>query len=92
MRQIRNFGFMPPVQEPDVHHPAQPCGGAGKQRGQPACAQHAVRPAYYPAAHRQGFGSHLPVGNHYFQLADRTVPALQVPASQGVGASGDQLL
>ena len=35
MAQIRNFGFMPPVQEPDVQHPARPCGGIGEQRGKP---------------------------------------------------------
>ena len=92
MAQIQNFGFVAPVQEPDVHHPARPCGRSGQQRGQPACAQHALRPAHHPAAHRQGPGSHLPVGNHHFQLADRAVPALQVPAPPGIGASGDQLL
>ena len=35
MAQIRNFGFMPPVQESDFQHAPRPCGGIGKQRGKP---------------------------------------------------------
>ena len=35
MAQIRNFGFVPPVQESDFQHAPRPCGGIGKQRGKP---------------------------------------------------------
>ena len=35
MRQIRNFGFEPPIQEPDVQHAPRPCGGAGQLRRPP---------------------------------------------------------
>ena len=31
--QIQNFGFIAPVQEPDIQHPARPRGGAGQLGG-----------------------------------------------------------
>ena len=92
MRQIRNFGFVAPLQEPHVHHAPRPCGGAGQLGGQPACAQHALCHPHHPAAHRQGLGSHIPVGDDHQQLTDRAVPPVQIPAPQRTGAAGHPLL
>ena len=34
MAQIRNFGFVAYIQEPDVQHPSRQSGRTGQQRGQ----------------------------------------------------------
>ena len=91
MTQIRNFGFMPPVQEPNVQHAPRPCGGLGKLGGKPEGSQYAFRHPHHTGAHGQGLGSHLPLRHDHQQLADGAVPPVQVPASEGAGAAGHPL-
>ena len=70
MAQIRNFGFMPPVQKSDVQHTPRPCGGAGKQRRKPEGVEHALCHPHHTGAHRKRLGSDLPLRHDYQQLAD----------------------
>lgn len=92
MAQIQNLGFVPPVQEPDIQHPARPRGGAGQLGGQPESTEPAVRHPYHPGADEKGLGGDVPVGHDHQQLADGAVPAFQVPASERAGEAGHPLL
>ena len=76
MAQIRNFGFVAHIQEPDVQHPPRPCGRIGQQRGQSACAQHALCHPHHSGADGQGFGGNLSFGNDHLQQSDGAVSAL----------------
>ena len=91
MRQIRNFGFMPQFQEPDVQY--TPCEGfrPGQSRGKHEGHEHAFRHPYHPGAHRQGFGSHFPLRHDHLQQPDRTLSPFQVSPSEGNGTAGDYL-
>ena len=60
---------------------------ASESRGVAAGAQHAFRAAYHTAAHGPRPGGDVPLGNDHLQLAHGTVPAFQVPAPEGTGAS-----
>ena len=70
MTQIRNFGFMPPVQKSDFQYTTRPCGGAGKQRGKPEGVEHALCHTHHTGAHGQRFGSYVPLRHDHQQLAD----------------------
>ena len=90
--QIRNFGFMPPVQEPDVQHPSRPCGGAGQLRRKPEGVEPAVRHPHHTGEDGQGLGGDIFVWNYYFQQPHGVIPAVQVPAPEGAGETGHPLL
>ena len=67
MAQIQNFGFIAPVQEPDIQHPARPRGGAGQLGGQPEGTEPAVRHPHHTGTDGQGFGSHVPLRHDHIQ-------------------------
>lgn len=83
---------MPPVQEPDVQHAPRPRGGAGQSGRQPEGAQHALRHPHHSGADGKGFGRDVPLRYDHKQLADGTVPAVQIPASEGIGAAEHQFV
>ena len=91
MAQIRNFGFIAPVQEPHLQHPSRPGGGLGQLGRQSESPEHALRHPHHTGAHRQGLGGYVPFRNDHQQLTDGAVPALQVPAPEGAGAAGHPL-
>lgn len=82
MTQIQNFGFVAPVQESDVQHTPQPCGGTGQSGGKPEGSQYALRHPYHSGAHGQGFGGNLSFGNYHQQFSDGVVPPVQIPSSE----------
>ena len=92
MAQIQNLGFVPPVQESDVQHAPRPRGGAGQSGRQPEGTQYALCHPHHTGTHGQGFGRDVPVGHDHQQLADGVVPAVQIPATERVGAAEYQLV
>ena len=82
----------PPVQECPIYHPSRPCGGVGQLRRKPEGAEPAVRHPHHSGADGQGFGGDLFLRHDHQQLADGAVPAVQVPAPEGVGETGYPLL
>lgn len=92
MAQIQNFGFEPSIQEPDFQHTPRPCGGSGQLGRKPESTEHALCHTYHTGTHGKGLGGDVPFRHDHQQLADRTVPALQVPAPEGTGTAGYSLL
>ena len=88
MAQIRNFGFMPSIQELDFQHAARPCGGFGKLGRKPESPEHALCHPHHTGAHWKGLGGYVPIRHDHQQLADGTVPALQVSAPERTGTAG----
>ena len=64
--------------------------GLGNPDGSQRAFKHALCYSYHTRTVRQGFGSHFPFRNDYFQQSDRIVFALQIPPSAGFGEAGYQ--
>lgn len=92
MAQIQNLGFIAPVQEPDIQHPARPRGGSGQLGRQPEGTEPAVCHPHHPGADGKRSGGDVPVGHDHQQLADGAVFAFQVSASEGTGKTGHPML